>query len=385
MQNTTQPYLAYRLSGNPFDLGLIGMASTLPMFFLALPGGVLVERFDKRKTVIVMQAVMMLQAFLLAAVTLLGIVQIWHIVVLSFLLGVASAIEITARQAMLVELVGKEYLPNAIALQATVFQAARVIGPAMMVPFLVMIKGSGEGYAFLANGISYMIVIAGLFFVRTPFKMPVKLTEMHLLTDLKESMVYIRNTKTVGMIIIMAMVFGTIGFPLLQQLPVFGRDVLASVADSENDIATRTSLLFTFLGFGALIAAFSLAAFNPKRKGLLLLVGQLVFTGAVLAFALSKVLPFSLGFVFLVGLGMVSTLATMNTLIQVQVPNDLRGRVFSTYLWGLQGLTPFGSLAIGWMATIAGIQPTTLVAGCICLIMVIGIQYYSPEIRKIVD
>lgn len=384
MQSTTQPYLAYRLSGNPFDLGLIGMANTLPMFFLALPGGVLVERFDKRKTVIAMQMVMMLQAFLLATVTLLGIVQIWHLVVLSFFLGVASAIEITARQAMLVEMVGKEALPNAIALQATIFQAARVIGPAMMVPFLVMIQGNGEGYAFLANGISYLVVIAGLFFVRTPFRIPHAESELRILADLKESLVYIKATRTVGMIILMSMVFGAIGFPLLQQLPVFGRDVLAVLGEPESNVASRTSLLFTFLGLGALISAFYLAAFNPKTKGKLLLTGQIVFTGAILLLSISKNVNVSILAVFLVGLGMVGTLATMNTLIQMQVPNNLRGRVFSTYLWGLQGLSPFGSLLIGWMATTTGVQNTTLLAGLICVLMIAVIHYYGPEIRKMV-
>ncbi|MEI6291525.1 MAG: MFS transporter, partial [Chloroflexota bacterium] len=124
MQNTTQPYLAYRLSGKPFDLGLIGFAASFPTLLLALPGGVLVERLDKRKTVIAMQAVMMFQAFCLAFLALTGIIQIWHIIVLAFILGMATSVEITARQAMLIELVGKDSLPNAIALQSTIFNAA---------------------------------------------------------------------------------------------------------------------------------------------------------------------------------------------------------------------------------------------------------------------
>src|SRR5512147_1012110 len=152
MQTTAQPYLAYRISGRPFDLGLIGFASALPTLLLALPVGVLVERLDKRKTVITMQVVMMLQALTLAFLALTGVIQIWHIVVLAFLLGTANAIEITARQAMLIELVGKDSLPNAIALQSTIFNAARVIGPSLVAPFLIFIQGNGEGWAFLANG-----------------------------------------------------------------------------------------------------------------------------------------------------------------------------------------------------------------------------------------
>jgi MFS family permease len=383
MQTTTQPYLAYRISGSPFDLGLIGMASTLPTFFLALPGGVLVERFDRRKTVIAMQAIMMVQAFILAILTLSGMIQIWHIILLSFLLGTASAIEITARQAMFVELVGKEALPNAIALQATIFNAARVIGPSLMAPFLIFIKGNGEGYAFLANAISYLIVIGSLFFVRTPFKIIREKTKINFIGDLKESWQYISSTRAVLMIILMAVVVGFIGFPMLQQIPVFARDVLAVAGEPEADIATRNSLIFTFQGIGALIAAFSLAAFNPKGKGKLLVAGQLIFTISIMLLAFSKFLPFTLAIFIMIGFGMVSTLATMNTLIQLEVPNEIRGRVFSAYLWGLQGISPFGNLLIGWMASEWGVLVTTFIAGASILLLIGLIHLKTPEIRRI--
>ncbi len=383
MQSTTQPYLAYRLSGNPFDLGLIGMASTLPTFFLALPGGVLVERFDKRKTVIAMQTVMMFQALVLSLLTIFGFIQIWHIILLSLLLGVASSIEITARQAMLVEIVGKSSLPNAIALQATIFQAARVIGPAMMVPFILFIKGNGEGYAFLANAISYAIVITGLTFVRTPFRQEREKTPLRILADLKESLRYISNTREVAMIILMATVFGFIGFPLLQQIPVFGRDVLRVAGEVEGDVASRTSLIFTFVGFGALTSAFSIAAFSPRLKGKLLLAGQVTFSLAVILVSVVTDQRHLLAGFFAVGLGMVSTLATMNTLIQMQVPNQLRGRVFSTYLWGLQGVSPFGSLLIGWSVTQFGVQLTSLSAGVICVFAIATIHALTPGLRKL--
>src|SRR5512133_2478754 len=198
MQNTTQPYLAYRLSGQPFDLGLIGFASALPTLLLALPGGVLVERLDKRKTVIAMQIVMMIQAFTLAVLALTGVIQIWHIVVLAFLLGSANAIEITARQAMLIELVGKGALPNAIALQSTIFNAARVIGPSLVAPFLIFIQGNGEGWAFLANGVSYLFIIVSLFFVQTPFKVAQTVEKRNLWADFREGQVYIRQTRSVA-------------------------------------------------------------------------------------------------------------------------------------------------------------------------------------------
>jgi len=381
MQNTTQPYLAYRLSGKPFDLGLIGFAGALPTLLLALPGGVLVERLDKRKTVIVMQAVMMLQAFILAALALTGTIQIWHIVILAFLLGTANSIEITARQAMLIELVGREALPNAIALQSTIFNAARVIGPSLAVPFLIFIQGSGEGWAFLANGISYLFIIISLFFVNSPFKPEPNLAKRDLWSEFREGQAYIKQTRIVAMIILMAAVLGFVGFPLLQQIPVIARDVLAQTGDTEPLRAARNSALYTAQGVGALVAALSLASFNPKRKGLLLMAGQLIFILSIIALSFTRNVSLTLALIVIIGWGTVTALAIMNTLIQLQVPDHLRGRVFSTYLWALQGVAPFGSLLVGWMAQTWGVPLTALVCGLICLLVIGGIHLWNPEIR----
>ena len=382
MQNTTQPYLAYRLSGKPFDLGLIGFASAVPTLILALPGGVLVERLDKRKTVIAMQVVMMIQAFALAALALTGVIQIWHIAALAFLLGTATAIEITARQAMLIELVGKDALPNAIALQSSIFNAARVIGPSLVAPFLILIQGSGEGWAFLANGISYLVIIISLFYVNTPFKIVVERTNRDWLAEFREGQAYIRSNRVVAMIIVMAAVLGLVGFPLLQQIPVIARDVLSLGAlDSEAARAARNSGLYTAQGVGALVAALGLASFNIKRKGWLLAIGQTVFLGGLLAMAFTNIFPLALVMFVLIGWGSVTALATMNTLIQLEVPDYLRGRVFSTYLWGLQGIAPFGSLLVGWLAQNWGVPFAALICGLICLVVIGGIHLTNPEIK----
>ena len=382
MQTTTQPYLAYRLSGKPFDLGLIGFASALPTLILALPGGVLVERLDKRKTVIAMQVVMMVQAFALAFLALTGLIQIWHIAALAFLLGTANAIEITARQAMLVELVGKDALPNAIALQSTIFNAARVIGPSLVAPFLILIKGSGEGWAFLANAISYLAIIVSLYFVQTPFKKAPERVSHDWLAEFSEGLAYIRRNRSVAMIIVMAAVFGLVGFPLLQQIPVIARDVLSQGSlDSEAARAARNSALYTAQGVGALVAAFALASFNPKRKGRLLAIGQAIFITGLLAVSFTRNLPLALVIFVLIGWGSITSLATMNTLIQLEVPDALRGRVFSTYLWGLQGIAPFGSLMVGWLAQGWGVPFAALVCGLICLVVIGGIHLFNPEIK----
>jgi MFS family permease len=382
MQSTTQPYLAYRLSGKPFDLGLIGFAGALPTLILALPGGVLVERLDKRKTVITMQIVMMLQALVMAFLALTGVIQIWHIAALAFVLGTANAIEITARQAMLIELVGKESLPNAIALQSTIFNAARVIGPSLVAPFLIFIRGSGEGWAFLANGISYLFIIVSLFFVQTPFRTEPQKIARNWLAEFREGQAYIRQTRSVAMIIVMAAVLGFVGFPLLQQIPVIASDVLAQGLDTEAARAARNSALYTAQGAGALVAAFSLASFNPKRKGRLLAAGQMIFIAGLIAISFTRSVPVALLLFVLIGWGSVTALATMNTLIQLEVPDSLRGRVFSTYLWGLQGIAPFGSLLVGWMAQNWGILTAALACGLICLAVIGGIHLTNPEIRN---
>ncbi|PKN91161.1 MAG: MFS transporter [Chloroflexi bacterium HGW-Chloroflexi-6] len=384
MQSTTQPYLAYQLTGRPFDLGLIGFAGTLPTLLLALPAGVWIERHDKRKIVILLQAVMMVQSLTLAFLTLSGLIQLWHIVVLALVLGVANAVEITARQAMLIELVGKGPLPNAIALQATIFNAARVLGPSLVAPFLIFIKNNGAGWAFLANGISYLFVIIALFYARTPFKEAIVAKPQKLLEGLREGQKYILSTASVGMLILMATIVGLIGFPFIQQIPVVARDVLAQIGDTDAAVAARNSALYTFQGIGALIAAITLAAFNPRRKGWLLTFGQAAFIFGLIGLGLTRNVTLALVLMVLLGWGTVTQLATMNTLIQLQVPNELRGRVFSTYLWGLQGIAPFGSILIGVMAQSWSVPITALVCGGIALLAIGGIHLFNPFIRETV-
>jgi len=388
MQNTTQPYLAYRLTGRPFDLGLIGFASTLPTLILALPAGVLVERLDKRKTVIIMQIVMLLQALTLAILTLTGRIQIWHIVVLAFILGSANAFEITSRQAMLIELVGRSALPNAIALQTAIFNGARVLGPALTAVVLVLIKNQGEGWAFLFNAASYLFIIIGLFFVRTPFKVNSvvsKSGKRDLMGEFKEGQRYIFGNSTIGLIILMAALIGFFGFPFSQQIPALARDVLHQVVDTETIIKTRTSSLYIAQGIGALIAAIYISLFSGlRRKGLLLAVGQLVFASALILISFTTSLYFVLVLIVFLGWAMVAQLALMNTIIQINIPDNLRGRIFSTYLWALQGVAPFGSLFVGWVAQTWNIPTAALFFGSACLIILVTIHFVKPEIiRKV--
>jgi len=386
MQNTVQPYLAYRITGSSFDLGLIAFSATLPTLILALPAGVIIERLDKRKIVIAMQVIEMIQAFLLAFLALAGHIQVWHLIVLSFVLGAASAIEITARQAMLIELVGKPTLPNAIALQSTIYNLARVIGPSLTAIVLVLIQNHGEGWAFFANGVSFLFVIVGLFFVRTPYRtvkpelFPEKLD---LIAEFKEGWQYISGNTVVLLIIIMVAVIGFFGFPFTNQIPALARDVLRQVADTEAAVAARTGDLYLAQGFGALIAAAVISTYSTlRRKGLLMTIGQFVFAVGLVLLAFAHNLPAAIVLIAVNGWATVAQLMMMNTLIQIDVPDVLRGRVYSVYLWAQQGVAPFGSLFIGWLAQAAGVPRAALVGGLVCLLVVVLTHVKWPVLRQ---
>ncbi|MDD2921628.1 MAG: MFS transporter [Anaerolineales bacterium] len=383
MQNTALPLLAYRLSGRPFDLGLIGFASSLPTFFLALPGGVLVEHVDKRKAVIILQVVMMADTLALAFLALSETIQIWHIVVTSLILGSAVAFEITARQAMLIELVGREALPNAIALQATAFNLSRVLGPALVVPIILLFSKNGEGWIFFLNGVSFITIIISLFFVRARYKAPVMPRTRPMLEEFREGAQYLFNNSSVGMLVVIAATLGLFAFPIILQLPVVSKDLLGQIGDTKNAVDARNSLLYVAQGVGALIAAFSIAVNNAARqRGARLLLGEAAFILGIIAIPFSRFVPLTALIIALMGWGAVTQLATMNTLLQLHVPDVLRGRVFSIYLWALQGIAPFGSLLVGWMTQELHLTTTAVVCGLISLIVIGGIQMLNPKVRQ---
>jgi MFS family permease len=383
MQSTVLPYLAYRLTDQPFYLGLIGFAGTIPSLFLTLPAGVLIERFNKRKIVILMQTIMMLQASTLAFLTLTDRINAIHIVALSFLSGLAMAFEITARQSMLLELVDKDTLPNAIALQTTIFNAARVLGPSLSAPFLLFLGKHGEGWAFFANGVSFIFVIIGLLKIKTHrYAEPV--TKQHgFWEDFKTGQMYIRKTAPLGLVIVLAAVPGFFGFQFIQQIPVFARDVLAQANDTEAFVAARNSLLLLFQGIGALIAALFLAFFSTfRRKGRLLVIGQAVFSLSLIGLSQTHQLNVALILLIFAGWGMVTQLTLNNTIVQLIATEEFRGRVISTYIWAFNGIAPFGSLFLGWMAQSWGVQRAVLFGGGLCLVVFIIMHLLNPRIYR---
>ncbi len=389
MQNTVLPYLAYRITGQPIYLGLVAFAGTLPSLLLTLPAGVWVEHLDKRKTVIAMQAVMMAQAFLLAALALAEVINIWHIIFLALVLGSANSIEITARQTMQSELVGREAIPSAIALNGAAFNLARVIGPSLSAPFLLLMADGGEGWAFAANGVSYLFVIIGLLILPLLSKgrtmdadTEAPAPKTAAMDAFREGQRFIRNHGLAQMVIIMAAVLGFIGWPAVQQIPVFARDVLGQVGDLEAAVAARNSLLVTAQGVGALVASILLSWFaHAKRKGLWMILGQITFALSILGMAFSRSLPLSAGLMVLGGWGMVTQNNNANQILQITVPRAYRARVFSTYLFALQGVTPFGSLLAGVIAQYYGAPAVALLSGVACLTVAIGGNLVSSRLR----
>jgi MFS family permease len=374
MQSTALPYLAYRMTGRPLDLGIIGFSNTLPTLLFALPAGVLVERWDKRRVVILFQAIMSIQAFGLAFLTYTGQIRIWHIVLLAFFYGSAVAVEVTARQAMLIELTGREALPSGIALQTTAFNVGRVIGP--LVGAWIISTTGGEGAVFLVNGISFLFVIVGLLLAQTRYRIPPEANlQRNLPKEFKEGLRYIRSSSVVLSVILMVALVGFFGMPFIQQVPALARDVLMTTTDTEAVVATRTSSLYAAQGAGALVAAFLAATLSASDRHKMLMLGQISFTIPIIALGFTRSLNVALALLAFIGWGTVTQLVMMNTLVQTEVPDRLRGRVFSVYFWALQGVAPFGSIVIGWIAQRWQVPAAAVVAGTICLVGILLIRF----------
>jgi MFS family permease len=297
----------------------------------------------------------------------------WQIIFLAFFYGSMVAVEVTARQSMLIELTGREALQSAIALQTTAFNVGRVLGP-LCAAWIIAATG-GESAVFLVNGLSFLFVIAGLLIARTPFKVDREAApRTGLKGEFKEGLFYIKNSALILSVVLMAALVGFFGIPLVQQVPALARDVLRPLLVSETTIATRTSSLYAAQGVGALVAAFMAASMPGSNKQRMLLFGQVIFIFPIIALGFITKVNAALVLLGLIGWGTVTQLVMMNTIVQTDVPDMLRGRVFSVYFWALQGVAPFGSILIGWTAQNWGVQTTAIFTGTICLLGIIAIR-----------
>jgi MFS family permease len=373
MQQVAQGWLVLRLTDSPALLGLVAAAASLPVLLLSLPAGTLVDRFPKHRILVITQIVAMLLAGTLAVLTLTGLIQVWHVVVLAALLGTVNAFDAPARQSFTVEMVGREDLLNAIALNASVFNAARTVGPAVAGIVVALI---GEGPAFLINTFTFIPVLAGLLLMRMPpFERPAGSGRGNAL---REGLSYIRQERRVLALLLQVAALSFFGFVHIPLMPVFARDIL-------NSGASGLGWLSAASGFGALIAALILAQL-PKEapRGRILTTALLLHMPLMVAFTLSRSLPLAMIFMFGMGLAGVASMALSNTLIQTLVPDTLRGRVMSVFTLLLLGLSPLGGMLAGIIAELVSNVPLIVAVSSVCgWLIIVQVMLRSPAIRQL--
>jgi MFS family permease len=341
MQNVGQAWLVLELTHSSFKLGVVSALQFLPMLFLSFPAGVFIDYFSKRKIIIGTQAAMLALAFTLAVLDWAGAVQYWHIVILATLLGVANTVDMPARQAYIIEMVGKEDLMNAIALNSSVFNAARAIGPAVAG---MVIAASGTAVCFLVNGLSYLAVIWALLLMKFESAPPGEPRTYRMLQDITEALRYIRNTPSVLITILLVAVVSVFATNFNVLVPVFARQEL------HRDAAGFGFLMSAF-GTGALLGAFSLALMSRLGpKPVFLLGGGMGLSFFLVLIGLQRSYGITALLLALAGWSMVTFFGMANTTVQLNTEGRLRGRVMSVYTLAFGGLTPFGSIFAGTFA-----------------------------------
>ena len=361
IQRMAMMWLVYKLSNSAFLLGVVGFCEQIPIFLIAPFAGVYADRWDKHKALIRIEVFALAQAFLLGILTLFGLVQIWHIIALSLCLGIINAFEVPMRQSFVVEMVegDKAALPNAIALNSTVFNLSRLIGPSVAG---ILIAAVGEGWCFMANALSYAIVLVSLLMMRIPKSILERAKEVDILNKLKEGIQYVKQNHLMRSLLLLLAIVSFSNASLKTLAPIFAKDVLKGDAHT-------LGFLMSAAGVGAICGAL----FLTKRKSTGLLKRIVSFTGILLGtgmicFAISRSLPLSLFFIAIAGFSQMMHTASTNTLLQLYVDDDKRGRVMSFYTVCLQGTMPFGSLLAGALAGFIGAQWAVAFMGGFCLV-----------------
>ncbi len=371
MQTVAQSWLVYRLTGSSLLLGVVGFASQIPVFLLGPLGGLAADRYNRRTIVVATQTSSMSLALILSAITLLGRIQVWEIMVLAALLGVVNAFDVPARQAFVVEMVEGSDLINAIALNSSMVNGARILGPAIAG---VIVAAIGEGWCFFANGISYIAVIAGL------LMMIVKPRErgQHAgsgFESIKEGFQFVAHTGPILALLLLLGLVSLTGMPYTVLMPIFAGSILHSGPRG-------LGWLMGASGVGALAGTLALAARRGIRGlGRWIAYAAAGFGASMIVFSFSRSFLLSVALLAPVGFAMMLEMAASNTLLQTMVPDDLRGRVMSFYSMMLLGMAPFGSLIAGAVANRLGAPLTVTFGGLACLggALIFGLRW--PGLR----
>jgi MFS family permease len=363
------------MTGSVFLLGLVGFAGQIPTFLLSPVAGVVVDRFSRYKVLLITQILSLIQASILAALALTGVIQIWHIVILSVIFGCINAFDTPSRHSFVIEMVEKkESLGNAIALNSLMFNGARLIGPSIAG---VMLATTGEGVCFLINAISYLFVIGSLLMMHIPKKeFPRKETKM--LKELKEGFNYTFGFLPIKHIIILLAIINLMGSSYQVLMPVLAKEVLHGGSDTFG-------FLMAAAGFGALIGAAYLASRESVlRLGRIIPSAATVFGAGLVALAFTNIIPVTMGLMFIIGLGLMINTASCNTILQTITNDDMRGRVMSFYTMAIMGTAPFGSLLAGSLARLVGTQYTILIGGVSCIAGALVFYKKLPRLKTIV-
>ncbi|HBC91734.1 MAG TPA: MFS transporter [Pelotomaculum sp.] len=375
MQNIAMSWLVYHLTGSALMLGLVGFVGQVPTFFISPFAGVLADRWNRHRILIFTQTMAMLQAFTLALLVLTKNVSIWHIIPLSVFLGLVNSLDAPARQSFVVEIVeNRNDLGNAIALNSSMFNGARLVGPSVAG---ILISLMGEGWCFLINGVSYFAVIIALLAMRIkPFRIEGK--QDNIFKNLVEGFAYVGRHAPIRYILMLLALVSLTCMPYTVLMPIFSSEILRGGPHT-------LGFLMGTCGMGAFIGAVFLASRQSVRgveKNIPFAAG--LFGISLIFFSQSRSLWFSLLLMLFAGFGMIVHLASCNTVIQTIVDDDKRGRVMSMYAALFMGMAPFGSLFAGTAASRFGAPNTVLVGGIACVIGSFLFAWKLPALRKII-
>lgn len=373
MQTTAQGYFVYQLTDSPAYLGLVGFAAGAPAWLFMMYGGVIADRFPRRTLLVLTQTTMMALALVLAGLTFAHLIQPWQIVALAFGLGVANAFDAPARQSFVLEMVEREHLTNAIALNSTMFQVATVVGPAVAG---LTYAAVGPAWCFMLNGLSYLAVIVALLLMKLK-PLPRQARHKSAFDDLREGLHYLFRHSIIRTLVLIAAVVATFGLGFVTLLPAWAVSVLGGDA-------TTNGLLQSTRGLGALAAALMIASLgNFKFKGRLLTLGTFVFPLTLILFAFIRSVPLSLLVLVASGWGFMVVFNMLNTLLQTNVSDELRGRVMGIYSLTFFGGMPLGALWVGAVAEQIGEPLTVILGATISLAFALFVYWKIPKIRAL--
>src|SRR5580704_9535344 len=353
MQSVAQGWLVYSMTHSPFLLGLVSFCAQVPVFFVAPFGGTISDRVDRRRMLIVTQGLSMLQAAILAALTLSGIVQVWEIVLLALSMGLINAFDVPTRQSFTIEMVGREDLRNAIALNSMMFNLARIVGPSAAG---LLVAFAGEGVCFALNAFSYAAVLASLIVIQLAPR--VRPAPEHPLREMRAGFVYAWRTRPIRVALMLVAISSCFGGAYLSLMPAFARDVLHQGSEG-------LGFLMASVGLGALGGAYALSRVHDRHLMLTPVLATAGFGVCLILFSHSHWLPLSMVLLLPTAFCLMLLGGSSNTILQTVSDDHMRGRVISFYAMAFMGMMPWGSLLLGWLATRIGISEAVTVGALV--------------------